>query len=58
MSRFYLLQPDCPANMAWRWEGTVLLEVEKRFHRVKGYRKLPLLIEKLQEVFDCEEAVA
>ena len=46
------------ANMAWRWAGTVLLEVEKRFHRVKGYRDLPLLIEKLQEVVDREEAVA
>ena len=32
------------ANMAWRWAGTVLLEVEKRFHRVKGYRDLPLLM--------------
>ena len=46
------------ANMAWRWAGTVLLEVEKRFHRVRGYRDLPLLIEKLQEAVDCEEAVA
>ena len=46
------------ANMAWRWAGTVLLEVEKRFHRIKGYRDLPLLIEKLQEVIDHQEAVA
>jgi len=46
------------ANMAWRWAGTVLLETEKRFHRIKGYRDLPLLTEKLQEVVDREEAVA
>jgi len=46
------------ANMAWRWAGTVLLEVEKRFHRIKGYRDLPLLVEKLQEVIDHQEAVA
>ena len=46
------------ANMAWRWAGTVLLEVEKRFHRIKGYRDLPLLIERLKEVIDHQEAVA
>ena len=26
--------------MAWRWAGAVLLAVEKRFHRIKGYRDL------------------
>ena len=46
------------ANMAWRWAGTVLLEVEKRFHRVKGYRDLPMLLEKLKEGVDQKEAVA
>ena len=46
------------ANMAWRWAGTVLLEVEKRFHRVKGYRDLPMLVEKLKEGVDQKEAVA
>ena len=46
------------ANMAWRWAGTVLLEVEKRFHRVKGYRDLPLLMEKLRQAVDSKEAVA
>ena len=46
------------ANMAWRWAGTVLLEVEKRFHRIKGYRELPVLVEKLKEGVDQEEAVA
>jgi transposase-like protein len=35
------------ANMAWRWAGTVLLEAERRFHRIKGYRQMPLVIEAL-----------
>jgi len=46
------------ANMAWRWAGTVLLEVENRFHRIKGYRDLPILVEKLKEAVDHKEAVA
>jgi transposase-like protein len=46
------------ASMAWRWAGTVLLEAEKRFHRVKGYRDLPLLVEALKEKVDHQEAVA
>jgi hypothetical protein len=24
------------ANVAWRWAGTILLEVEKHFHRIQG----------------------
>jgi len=46
------------ANMAWRWAGTVLLEAEKRFHRINGYRDLPILVEKLKQVVDEKEAVA
>lgn len=46
------------ANMAWRWAGTVLLEAEKRFHRIKGYRDMPVLIERLQEVIEHQEVVA
>jgi hypothetical protein len=38
--------------------GTVLLEAEKRFHRVKRYRDLPLLVEELREVVDRQEAAA
>ena len=30
--------------MAWRWAGTVLLDVEKRFHRIKGCRDLGALL--------------
>jgi len=44
--------------MAWRWTGTVLLEAEKRFHRIGGYRELPLLAETIQKVFDKQEVVA
>ena len=46
------------ANMAWRWAGTVLLEAEKRFHRIQGYREMPLLINALGELIDTKEAVA
>jgi hypothetical protein len=41
-----------------RWVGTVLLEAEKRFHRVQGYPELPLLINALGNAVDSEEAVA
>jgi len=32
------------AAMAWRWAGAVLLDVEKRFHRIKGHRDLGQLL--------------
>ena len=35
------------ANMAWRWAGAALLESEKRFHRVRAYRQMPMLVEAL-----------
>lgn len=41
-----------------RWGGTVLLEPEKRFHRIQGYRQLPLLIEASAKTVDNQEAVA
>jgi transposase-like protein len=46
------------ANMAWRWGGTVLLEAERGFHRIKGYRQMPLLTEALSKTIDRKEAVA
>jgi transposase-like protein len=46
------------ANMAWRWAGTILREAEKRFHRVQGYRELPLLLNALAKAIDSKEAVA
>lgn len=35
-------------EMAQRWAGTMLLEVERRFHRVRGYREMPLLVAALR----------
>jgi transposase-like protein len=46
------------ANMAWRWAGTILLEAEKRFHRIQGYRQMSLLINALGDLIDTKEAVA
>ena len=46
------------ANMAWRWAGTVLQEAQRRFHRVRGYRNMPLLIAALKEGIAMDEAVA
>ena len=46
------------ANMARRWVGAVLLEAEKRFHRVQGYQEMPLLIQALGKAVDTQEAVA
>jgi putative transposase len=45
-------------NMAVRWAGSVLLEAEKRFYRMKGHRELPMLVEALQQNVDSKEAVA
>ena len=46
------------ANMVRRWVGAVLLETEKRFHRIQGYREMPLLIRALGKAVDTKEAVA
>jgi hypothetical protein len=46
------------ANMAWRWAGTVLLEADRGFHRIKGYRQIPLLTEALSKSIDRKQAVA
>ncbi len=46
------------ANMAWRWCGAVLLEAERRFHRVMGYRQMPMLVEALCKGVDRKEFVA
>jgi len=46
------------ANMVRRWVGAVLLEAEERFHRIQGYREIPLLITALGKAVDMKEAVA
>ena len=45
------------ANMVWRWAGTVLQEAQRRFHRVGGYRNMPLLIAALKKGIAMDEAV-
>lgn len=45
-------------NMAVRWAGSVLLEAEKRFYRMKGHRELPMLVEAVHRYVDSQEAVA
>jgi len=35
--------------MAWRWPGTVLLEAQRHFHRIKGYRQIATLIQALSK---------
>lgn len=46
------------ANMAWRWAGTMLLEAERGFHRIKGHGQTATLIEALSRAIDSKEAVA
>ena len=45
-------------SMAVRWAGTVLLEAEKRFYRMKGHCELPMLVEALGGNVDSKDAVA
>jgi len=45
-------------NMAWRWAGTVLLEAEKRFRRIRGYRDMPFLLKALQKLIAKGKTVA
>ena len=37
------------ANMAWAWAGTMLVEAQKGFHRIRSYRELPLLAASLTQ---------
>jgi transposase-like protein len=39
-------------SMACRWMGAALLEAEKHFHRVRGYRQIPLLQKALNQEID------
>jgi len=45
-------------SMACRWMGSALLEAEKRFHRVRGYRQIPLLQKALNQEIDKKMDVA
>lgn len=46
------------ANMAWRWAGTVLLEAEKRFRRIRGYRDMSMLLGALNKTMVVDQDVA
>jgi len=46
------------ANMAMRWAGAMLLETEKRFYRIRGYREMPMLAVTLKRIVDIKEAIA
>lgn len=46
------------ANMAWRWAGTVLQEAQKRFHRLHGYREMPLLMTALEKSIATNQGIA
>ena len=41
-----------------RWRPPVLLEPERRFHRIAGCRQIPLLIAALSSDVDIAEVVA
>jgi len=42
--------------MAWRWAGTILLEAEKGFRRLKGYQGMPALLANPDRLVDQKEA--
>ena len=39
-------------EMAWRWAGTVLLEAQKKFRRIRGYRDMRTLSANLDALID------
>lgn len=45
-------------RMVMRWAGAMLLETEKRFHHIKGYREMLMLATLLKRHVDTKEAVA
>lgn len=45
-------------EMVWRWSGTALLESERRFRRVKGYRAMGRLVSLLNNRVDSVSRVA
>lgn len=45
-------------EMVMRWGATVLLEAEKGFRRIKGFREMPLFLNALAKGVDMTQAVA
>ncbi len=46
------------ANMVWRWAGTILQEAQRRFHRIHGYRDMPLLLSSLEKSIVTNQSTA
>ncbi len=47
------------ADMVLRWSSAMLLEVEKRFRKIRGYRSMPQLLTALNTVeMDTKEPIA
>ena len=42
-------------SMILRWVGSAILETEKQFRRVRGYRELPMLIQALRSCVEDKE---
>ena len=45
-------------NMTLRWAGTMMIEAERRFRRLKGFRSMPRLLVTLGRNVDSERALA
>jgi len=58
LSQPFTAMAEVQMSMARRWVGAVLLEAEERFHRIQGYREMPLLITALGKAVDVKEAAA
>ena len=41
--------------MILRWVGSVILEAQRKFRRVRGYRELPVLIQALRSSISNKE---
>ncbi len=47
-----------PGDMAERWAGTMLVEAQKKFRRLKGHRSMPKLLVTLGRVVETKKALA
>ena len=47
-----------PGDMAERWAGTMLVEAQKKFRRLRGYRSMPKLLVALGRVVETKKALA
>ena len=45
-------------DMVLRWSSAMLLEVEKRFRRIRGFRNMPQLLAALNVAMESKKAIA